>query len=82
MFKSDQGPPTFFLSHVEQDSAKEVKSVKIKELTDKLAWAVGSTLALPYARRRCKIHQWAEKAAVTLYEAYVLSQKSDPAGLV
>jgi len=41
----------------------------VKELSTKLAWAIGSTLHITYAERS-QTHKWAEELALRVYVAH------------
>jgi len=49
-----------------------------KELADKLAWAVGSTLRVPYATKRCPVHTWASRLSNSIYRAYETLETAVP----
>lgn len=51
-----------------------------KELSTKLAWAVGSTFGLPYPRQS-KVMKWATAVASVLVERYTRLSNSEKAGL-
>lgn len=42
----------------------------IKEMRRKLAWAVGSTLKLPYYSERTPARRWATRAAIMIVESH------------
>jgi len=41
----------------------------VKELSTKLAWAIGSTLHITYGERS-QTHKWAEELALRVYQAH------------
>jgi len=41
----------------------------VKELSTKLAWAIGSTLHITY-KENSQTHKWAEELALRVYQAY------------
>ena len=48
----------------------ETSGKTVKELIDKLAWAVGSTLHLPYAGKRTPLQAWAYRLSMEIVKRY------------